>query len=142
MQVEKLPVKTFYTLKETPWYFGAYLNQARHNLFLVLNDLTIKLGTKPIPNDDQVISCKAVSILNELNPDPVLLEKAMEYYDKKLPFLFAMHYKYSNEEEKHMRKEAREKSKGIKSQKNLIGDPHKYYEIMKLLINYLHQARN
>ena len=44
MEVQSNQLKKYYTLKETPWYFGAHLNQARHNLFLVLNDLTIKLG--------------------------------------------------------------------------------------------------
>ena len=88
METQSPLPKVFYTLKETPWYFGAYLNQARHNLFLVLNDLTIKLGFKPIANDDELIGCKAISILKVDKADPVLLVKAMEYYERKLPFLF------------------------------------------------------
>jgi len=142
METQSLLPKVFYTLKETPWYFGAYLNQARHNLFLVLNDLTIKLGFKPIANDDELIGCKAISILKEDKPDPVLLEKAMEYYERKLPFLFAMHYKYSNEEEKNLRKEARDAGKRLDAQRNIINDPKRYYEILKLIIESLYEARN
>ena len=139
--MEILP-KKYYTLKETPWYFGAYLNQARHNLFLVLNDLTIKLGFKPIANDDELIGCKAIGILKEGNPDPILLQKAMEYYERKLPFLFAMHYKYSNEEEKNLRKDARDAGKHLETQQNIISDPKKYYEILELLITNIYKARN
>jgi hypothetical protein len=142
MEIQLPQPKKYYTLKETPWYFGAYLNQARHNLFLVLNDLTIKLGFKPIANDDQLIGCKAISILNEDNPDSVLLKKAMECYERKLPFLFAMHYKYSNEEERNLKKEARNAGKRIDIQQNIINEPKKYYEILKLIIETLYKARN
>ncbi len=142
METSTITTKIYYTLKETPWYFGAHLNQARHNLFLVLNDLTMKLGFKPIANDDELISCKAIGILNDENPDPILLEKAMEYYERKLPFLYAMHYKYSTEEEKHLRKDARDAGKRVDPQQNIINEPKKYYEILKLIIETLYKARN
>ena len=74
-----------YTLSTTPWYFGAYLNQARHNLFLALNALTIKLEGNPIANDDQINSnCKAITILNQTN-NPVALLKAMEPLEEDFP---------------------------------------------------------
>lgn len=33
-----------YSVKETPWYFGAYLNMARHNVYLLINHLTDKFS--------------------------------------------------------------------------------------------------
>ena len=37
---EKIP----YGLENTPWYFGAYLNMARHNMFILINHLTEKFS--------------------------------------------------------------------------------------------------
>lgn len=35
--------KIIYTLREAPWYFGAYLNMARHNIFLISNEIRNKI---------------------------------------------------------------------------------------------------
>jgi len=59
MEQEKLN----YNLKETPWYFGAYLNMARHNAFLVINHLTEKfshLNFSKISDDKNIDSNKHI----------------------------------------------------------------------------------
>ncbi len=141
LEIQKAEPKTFYTLAETPWYFGAYLNQARHNLYLSLNELTVKLAGKPMTSDEQIGACKAITVLNEANPKPIELEKAMEYYERNFPFLYAMHYKFSTQEESNIRKKERN-SKNSAPIKNLASDPIKYHQILVLLIELLNGARN
>lgn len=131
-----------YNQKDTPWYFGAHLNQARHNLYLALNELTIKIGGKPIENDDQIISVKGVHILQATSPNPNELEKAMEYYDKNFPFLFYMQYKYETDAERDERIKLQQKGRKTAPAKHTQSSPARYYEILKSLISFLNTARN
>jgi len=42
-----------YNLKDSPWYFGAYLNMARHNIYLISNEISDKLSLKhPLSNEE------------------------------------------------------------------------------------------
>lgn len=48
---------TSYQIETTPWYFGAYLNMGRHNLFLLINHLShtfSHLGFKPLKDDEDL----------------------------------------------------------------------------------------
>jgi hypothetical protein len=141
MQNADLP-RQYYSLNETPWYFGAHLNQARHNLYLALNDLNLKINGKAILSDEDLLSCKALTILKQANPNPNELERAMEYYEKNFPFLFAMQYTYSSEEEKHIKKELREQGKLVPKTKNSAASAIRYHEILTTLITALNAARN
>lgn len=139
--LQKTSDKT-YSQKETPWYFGAYLNQARHNLYLALNELAIKIGDKPIENDDQILYSKALEILHTEKANPNELEKAMAYYDKNLPFLFYMQYKYESDEERDAKISLRNQGKRTGPVKHMQSSPARYYEILKELIDFLNTARN
>lgn len=49
--------KIDYSLSNTPWYYGSYLNMARHNVFLLINHLSERfphLKFKPIKNDAEI----------------------------------------------------------------------------------------
>jgi hypothetical protein len=137
-------VKKIYSLKETPWYFGVFLNQARHNLYIVLNDLTVRLGGSPIQDDSQLASCKAITVLYQDNPtfkpDPVLQQKAIEYYEKHIPFLFAMHYKHASEKQATSEQTPIKPSERTKS--NLSASITGYYTILTHLIDVLNGLRN
>jgi hypothetical protein len=45
------------TLSSDPQYFGAHLNMARHNVFLIHNYLAEKFGKKPLTDDDGIAGC-------------------------------------------------------------------------------------
>lgn len=135
--------KTYYTLSETPWYFGAYLNQARHNLYVVLNDISEKIGGNTIEDDGQITQSSALAILDaSKQQDPVKLEKVMEYLDENMHFLFGMHYKYSTEEEKNIKRKHREMGRRTEAMQNITPVPQKYFEILTSLIKLLTEARN
>lgn len=137
VQDQKFNERKEYTLTGTPWYFGAYVNQARHNLSITLNDLSIKLGGKAIEDDSRLLDSRAIKILTDPNARPDDVQKAMDYYEKKLPFLFAMHYKYSEEEQNE--KFGKKKNKpGV----NITASPQGYVSILKRLIEELNNARN
>lgn len=62
-----------YNLNDTPWYFGAYLNMARHNIYLISNEISDKLSlNRPITDEE----CIADSFL-----------KKKEFWDKNNPRL-------------------------------------------------------
>lgn len=55
---------TSYQIETTPWYFGAYLNMGRHNLFLLINHLShtfSHLGFKPLKDDEDLGNDKKFS---------------------------------------------------------------------------------
>ncbi|PWV56216.1 type VI-B CRISPR-associated RNA-guided ribonuclease Cas13b [Chitinophaga sp. S165] len=138
----ELKAPRIYNQQDTPWYFGAHLNQARHNLFLALNELTIKIGGNPIENDDQLQSAKALTILNAASPNPNELAKAMEYYDKNFPFLFYMQYRYETDQERDERIFSRQKNRRSAPVQHAYGSAARYFEILNTLIVYLNKARN
>src|SRR5690606_40458862 len=44
-----------YNLKDSPWYFGAYLNMARHNIYLISNEISDKLSlNRPITDEERI----------------------------------------------------------------------------------------
>lgn len=45
-----------YNLKDTPWYFGAYLNMARHNIYLISNEISDKLSLdRWLSNEESIV---------------------------------------------------------------------------------------
>jgi hypothetical protein len=44
MENENKEIKQVYSLIETPWYFGAYLNMMRHNIYLISNEISDKFN--------------------------------------------------------------------------------------------------
>lgn len=59
--------KQNYSLKETPWYFGAYLNMARHNVYLISNEISAKLNLNRILNSDEAIPNSFLTKEEDLN---------------------------------------------------------------------------
>lgn len=68
--IDPVQTKTVYSVRDTPWYFGAYLNMARNNVFLLINHLTEKfshLGYSVLRDDGKIAADR--NILTEIfNP--------------------------------------------------------------------------
>lgn len=68
--------------------FAAYLNMARHNVYITLSHIHQLLGYKPV-DESQIEKAKSVEIL--ANTDEIeKVEKAIELFNKHFPFLRAM----------------------------------------------------
>ncbi|MFA6838867.1 MAG: type VI-B CRISPR-associated RNA-guided ribonuclease Cas13b, partial [Dysgonamonadaceae bacterium] len=90
-----------YNLIETPWYFGAYLNMARHNMFLLINHLTEKfsyLNGEKLTNDEEICTTKHL-LVTIFDPVQTIYEderfKVYKYLVKRhyLPFIKIFHEK-------------------------------------------------
>lgn len=57
------------TLNQHPQYFGAYLNMARHNVFLIVNDIATKFGLKELEEEDK-INGESCFLTNEITETP------------------------------------------------------------------------
>lgn len=121
--------KIAYSTATAPWFFGAFLNQARHNLFLTVNDLAIRLGEKVIDYDDQLLNSNVVRMLVNEKASPLQLEILMKYLDRHLPFLIPMQVALKGHQ-------------GDASDNPVIGSPADYGAILSKLIVCLNAARN
>jgi hypothetical protein len=43
-----------YNLTDTPWYFGAYFNMARHNIYLISNKISDKFNLSKLGNEEDI----------------------------------------------------------------------------------------
>lgn len=96
--------KLRYSIEETPWYFGAYLNMARHNMFLLINHLTEKfkyLDFTTLTNDADIVKENILSTVFNTDISKYELErfKVYRYIVKRhyLPFTKIFHEKYGHE---------------------------------------------
>lgn len=71
-----------YDTTTTPWYFGAYLNMARHNVFLLINHVTDRfshLQFKALANDEDIVKPHLFSTVFDPN-DQTFLEDRFKVY--------------------------------------------------------------
>jgi hypothetical protein len=115
-----------YTLNDDPYYFGAYLNMARHNVFLVIESLSQKMAKPGPPGDHQIFHGPLFDILKSKQDDQKL--KLIELLKREFPFLKAMEPAYLRIE---VEGEAKDKML-----------PEQYYHLFQNLFKTLNSLRN
>ncbi|TDS56528.1 type VI-B CRISPR-associated RNA-guided ribonuclease Cas13b [Myroides indicus] len=124
--------KTNYNLNETPWYFGAYLNMARHNMFVLINHLTEKfkyLGFNKIDDDCEIIKDNILTSIFNPNNSNYEAErfKVYKYLVKRhyLPFVKIFHEK-----------------NGVQLDSNPIVDYHRLNQFINISFTHINKFRN
>ncbi|WPC12690.1 hypothetical protein LEQ03_10855 [Riemerella anatipestifer] len=114
--MEKPLPPNVYTLKHK-FFWGAFLNIARHNAFITICHINEQLGLTTPPNDDKIADVVCGTWNNILNNDHDLLKKSQltELILKHFPFLAAMCYHPPKKEGK--RKVAKKSSRKRKKTK-------------------------
>ena len=128
--VKSLAEKNYFALTTAPWYFGTYLTQAQYNLTITLNDLSKKLGSETTEDEHHLLRTRAITLLTDTHAKPDEVQKAMAYYEKNLPFLFGMHFRFTPGEKRPQQ-----------TPRNLSASAAGYAVILKKLIQVLHDAR-
>ncbi len=126
-----------YMTLDDKYYFAAYINMARHNVYLLLADISTRMGEK-VPNDDaklifpilQKLEPKTTTGKNSVSPDEQL--KIIKELHKHFPFLKTMLYAYK----KPMGAATEEE---IQKMDYAPGD---YYDLFTLFFKVLNDYRN
>ena len=119
----ELPNNT-YTREKNHWFFGAYANMARHNVFLILNDIANKIGLTTPEEKDESWEKSRIKIFfdpvnaNERRPD--ITQKCLAELYRHFPFLKALSIKLNATET----------------------NPEAYFEILKNFFENLEKIRN
>ena len=116
------------------YFCASYLNMARHNIYLVLNDIAAQVKKKPLENEDAILSN---SILTPLNPDARgksedELLKIVELLTRKFPFMEALMEEFLYISNKYKRGDER------KDKANLSD----YHALFELLFRQMNSSRN
>jgi hypothetical protein len=77
----------YMAIETDKYFFASYLNLARHNLFITINDYRKKIGKSEIKNDDEIIT--ALDVLKS-NSKPEQALKFITHLEKRLPFALPM----------------------------------------------------
>lgn len=81
------------TMKGDKYFFASYLNMARHNIYLNIVDIALRIGATP-PNSDDNIFCNAVFDKLTNLKKPEVSVKLQELLRKKFPFLESLMVDY------------------------------------------------
>jgi hypothetical protein len=119
---------TYMAIDTDKYFFASYLNLARHNLFITINDYRKKVGKKEIKNDDEIIT--ALDVLNS-NAKPEQALKFITHLEKRLPFALPMMESFMSQKYKN--------DKALSQEKAL---PLDYHEFFCLVFKTLNQLRN
>lgn len=117
-------------------YFSAYLNMARHNVFITLSFLTEKLGKQIEYKRDMERDMKCLYIIDVLKNTENLetVNRAIKYLDEHFPFLKPIFYYKKGKDF------IAEEDKLTDSEKKDI--PLVYHEILCKVLDHLNNWRN
>lgn len=97
-KLQDKPRYKFFTKLEHKPYFAAYLNTAKTNLFIILRDISEKLGLEfNVENDGQMKGAEIWEVL-ENNNEPELSQKILTQINSNFPFIESLvnHHSFRN----------------------------------------------
>ncbi len=119
-------------------FYAAYLNTAKQNIFLILRDISDKLGLEFDKTDDDNMLKKnsAIWTMLEENQKPELSKKIIDRLEHQ--FSFAKQLALNHAREKAEREDEVEEN----DRKVVVAGPEDYYEVLQLWISQLLDYRN
>jgi hypothetical protein len=131
--------KIYRKMATDKYFFASYLNMARHNIYLVLNDIAAQLKKSYINDDGRILSAAAITLLDgKSNKDDEVL-KAQELLCKKFPFMESLMDEYLFQVNK-IENEGKSKIDSVKRKEK--ADISDYHNLFILLFEQVNNSRN
>lgn len=111
-------------------FWAAFLNLARHNVYITINHINKLLEIREIDNDEKVLDIKA--LWQKVNGDLNKTERLRELMTKHFPFLETAIYTKNKEDKKEVKQEKQAKAQSFDSLKHCLF----------LFLEKLQEARN
>lgn len=126
---KRLEESACYTLNDKH-FWAAFLNLARHNVYITINHINKLLEIRQIDNDEKVLDIKALwqKVDKDINQKARLRELMIKHF----PFLEAAIYSNNKEDKEEVKEEKQAKAQSFKSLKDCLF----------LFLEKLQEARN
>lgn len=129
MKEEETPVVSTYN-KDDKHFWAAFLNLARHNVYITINHINKLLEIREIDNDEKVLDIKA--LWQKVNKDLNQKARLRELMTKHFPFLETAIYTKNKEDKKEVKQEKQAEAQSLESLKDCLF----------LFLEKLQEARN
>ena len=129
MKEEETPVVSTYN-KDDKHFWAAFLNLARHNVYITINHINKLLEIREIDNDEKVLDIKA--LWQKGNKDLNQKARLRELMTKHFPFLETAIYTKNKEDKKEVKQEKQAEAQSLESLKDCLF----------LFLEKLQEARN
>lgn len=129
MKEEEAPVVSTYN-KDDKHFWAAFLNLARHNVYITINHINKLLEIREIDNDEKVLDIKA--LWQKGNKDLNQKARLRELMTKHFPFLETAIYTKNKEDKKEVKQEKQAEAQSLESLKDCLF----------LFLEKLQEARN
>ena len=129
MKEEETPVVSTYN-KDDKHFWAAFLNLARHNVYITINHINKLLEIREIDNDEKVLDIK--TLWQKVNKDLNQKARLRELMTKHFPFLETAIYTKNKEDKKEVKQEKQAEAQSLESLKDCLF----------LFLEKLQEARN
>ena len=129
MKEEETPVVSTYN-KDDKHFWAAFLNLARHNVYITINHINKLLEIREIDNDEKVLDIKA--LWQKVNKDFNQKARLRELMTKHFPFLETAIYSKNKEDKEEVKQEKQATAQSFKSLEHCLF----------LFLEKLQEARN
>jgi ribonuclease BN (tRNA processing enzyme) len=121
------------------YFFASYLNMARHNVYLVLNDVAALLKKSPLNDDGRILSSSVIALFSNANSKDDEVLKAQELLCRKFPFMESLMDEYLLQTNR-VANQGKSKAERVKLKEK--ADKSDYFDLFKLLFEQLNESRN